>query len=1257
MDILNKTTEELIFELEKLQKEHEHLKRSYEAEFQDRKYTEEALRKSEDNLFITLHSIGDAVISTDKEGLVVRMNPVAEELCGWSFEEALGKPLNDVFIIVNAVTRKQVTNPVKKVLEFGEIVGLANHTVLISRNGVEYHISDSAAPIKDKDGEITGIVLVFSDVTVNYKAQMLIKESEKRNHSLLNNLEAGIVVHAPDTSIVMNNHRASELLGLSEEQMRGKEAIDPAWNFVDEELKPLPLSEYPVNRILSGRQPIQNQILGVHHPLKKEIVWVTVNGFAVLDNQGEIVEIVISFIDISDGKKAEKELKQRELELRRQNELFESLINNLPMGVFMVDAPSGKPLVANKSALKLLGRGILPDASKQNLGEVYHAFKGDTDHPYPIDDMPILQGMNGVASYIDDMIVLKPDGITTNLEVYGSPVKDEDGTIWASLVSFTDITERKQLEDVQTFLLTCGYPGSDENFFESLAKFLSKILNSEYVCIDKLEGDGLTAQTLAIYNEGKFEANVSYTLGQTPCGDVVGKTICCFPKDVCQLFPHDDALQELKAQSYIGTTLWSYDGKPIGLIAIIGQKPMQNTAFAESVLKIVAIRAAGELERNNVEEALRENELKFRTLFETADDAIMLVCEGRWVDCNAGAMRIFGCSREEIINSSPSRFSPPTQPDGRSSKEVILNYDVLVYHDGPQVFEWEHCRLDGTTFSTEVSLNRLDFGGKSYIQAIVRDVSARKQAEIALIDSEAKYRQIFDNTFDIMAIYEVTEDHRYKVITYNAAEASLLGPIEYYQNRYIDECIPPELYNEFKQHYERCVREEHLITYEETIDFQDIKKSFYTQLIPLKNNVGRIHRIIVISRDITENKLLHDQLIDQNEKLKVLNLDLVVAKEKAEESDRLKSAFLANMSHEIRTPMNGILGFAEILQDPEISGEQQQEYLQIIQKSGYRMLNIINDIIDISKIESGLMKANFKESNINEQIEYIYTFFKPEVEAKGLKFSFKMTLTAREAHLVTDREKLYAILTNLVKNAVKFTAEGSIEFGYSFIHDPDSLLFYVKDTGIGIPKERQHAIFERFVQADISDKMAKQGAGLGLAISKSFVEMLGGKIWVESEVGVGSTFYFTVPYTIDQELMSNLNDPSLIDGLLNQSRRLNILLAEDDETSEMLMTIIVKEYSNDIQYAKTGTDAVEICRNNPNLDLILMDIRMPKLNGYDATRQIRLFNKDVVIIAQTAYGLSVDREKAIEAGCNDFIAKPINRLEFLSVLQKYFKKE
>jgi len=279
---------------------------------------------------------------------------------------------------------------------------------------------------------------------------------------------------------------------------------------------------------------------------------------------------------------------------------------------------------------------------------------------------------------------------------------------------------------------------------------------------------------------------------------------------------------------------------------------------------------------------------------------------------------------------------------------------------------------------------------------------------------------------------------------------------------------------------------------------------------PVRNEEGIVIGTVFIARDITEHKQAE--------------IELVKAKVKAEESDRLKSAFLANMSHEIRTPMNGILGFAELLKEPGLTGEQQQEYIRIIEKSGVRMLNIINDIIDISKIESGEMKVTISETNINEQTEYIYNFFKPETDQKGLHLFLKNALPAKEAIIQTDREKVYAILINLVKNAIKFTRKGSIEFGYTLkpakykaggIGEPDQSLeleFFVKDTGTGIRRDQMEFIFDRFIQGNNSQNSIYKGAGLGLSISKAFVKMLGGVIWVESEEGKGTAFYFTIPY-------------------------------------------------------------------------------------------------------------------------------------------------
>lgn len=407
----------------------------------------------------------------------------------------------------------------------------------------------------------------------------------------------------------------------------------------------------------------------------------------------------------------------------------------------------------------------------------------------------------------------------------------------------------------------------------------------------------------------------------------------------------------------------------------------------------------------------------------------------------------------------------------------------------------------------------------------------------------------------------------------------------------------------------------------------------------VKDEFGNTIKTYGVNQDITEKK--------------IAEVELIKAKEKAEESDMLKSAFLANMSHEIRTPMNGILGFAELLKEPDLTGDEQLEYIELINKSGKRMLNIINDIIDISKIEAGLMKLNLTQSNISEQLEYIYTFFKPEAEDKGLNLFVKNSLPNKEEMLYTDREKLYAVLTNLVKNAIKFTRKGEIEIGCTL--KGSFLEFYVKDTGIGIPKDRQHAIFERFIQADIEDRMAFQGAGLGLSISKAYLKMLGGKIWVESEEDKGSTFYFTLPYDINKNHEFVEQIPADNENKKN-IRNLNILVVEDDEVSEILLNKSIKSISKEVFKANTGVEAVHIVRSNPDLDLILMDIRLPEMGGYEAVSQIRQFNKNVVIIAQTAFGLSGDKEKAIEAGCNDYISKPIDKIELLNLIHKYFSE-
>jgi PAS domain S-box-containing protein len=434
------------------------------------------------------------------------------------------------------------------------------------------------------------------------------------------------------------------------------------------------------------------------------------------------------------------------------------------------------------------------------------------------------------------------------------------------------------------------------------------------------------------------------------------------------------------------------------------------------------------------------------------------------------------------------------------------------------------------------------------------------------------------------------------------------------------------------------------------------KMSIFKSEVRVINPDGTIRWSYYISRPrIIEGLVCWDGIeVDITEHKNIEN-ELLIAKEEAEVSSRLKSAFLANMSHEIRTPMNAIFGFSELLEQAELTAEKQKKYLEIIKKSAGRLLVVINDIIDISKVESGQMEVFISEVNIAEQLKEVHAIFNPEVTRKGISLVINNSLSNNESTIRSDSHKINAILVNLVKNAIKYCDEGTIEIGVQ--KKESTLEFYVKDTGVGINKKRQNAIFDRFVQADIEDVRALQGSGLGLSISKAYVEMLGGEIWVESEPGKGATFYFTIPGEIQitgdnasgQNVMTNTKTENLIN-------KIKVLVVEDDESSEIFISLAVEELSKEIIVARNGAEAVEICRNNPDIDLVLMDAKMPVMDGYKATAIIRQFNKDVIIIAQTAFALLGNKEKLIEVGCNDYITKPIDRDELIAMIKKHISK-
>ena len=664
-------------------------------------------------------------------------------------------------------------------------------------------------------------------------------------------------------------------------------------------------------------------------------------------------------------------------------------------------------------------------------------------------------------------------------------------------------------------------------------------------------------------------------------------------------------------------------------------------------------------ERKRIEKNLKENEKKYRDLFTSIRDAIIVVDKDRnIIDCNPAFNDLFGYSSDEIT--------------GKNIKTIF--YTLEEYEEMGKTLEKikegreetlktiQYKRKDGSVFTGEVNVFTLEGEAHNingYI-GLIRDITSRIRAEEALKQSKETAEKYLNIAAEIILSTDtegnitLLNDSGHQLLEYEKGE--LIG------KNWLKTCVPKNEQERVRKIFTDLIHDNS--DDKKVAENSVITKSGETKTMLWHNSVlrkddGEITGILTSGEDITERKKVERQLRELNERLQAqnkyleeINKELEKARKEAEESDRLKSAFLANMSHEIRTPMNGILGFTELLKKPQLTSTKKMQFIDIIRKSGERMLEIINNLLDIAKIEAEQTEVEYNTTSVNDLLDELAVFFKPEAERKNLVLKHKTALSSADALIVTDTTKLNQILSNLIKNAIKYTKEGQIEFGY--IQKDETLQFYVSDTGIGISPELQAKMFDRFRQAELDVSREYEGAGLGLSISKAYVKMLGGDIWLSSTPGKGSTFYFTIPYNkpSSEENKTNEEQEENMDGL---PQNLTILVTEDDETSYMLIEEIIKDNRINLLRAENGKEAIEQVKNTPDINLVLMDIKMPDMNGYEATRKIKELRPELPVIAQTAFASNEDRQKAIEAGCSEYFPKPISSNELKNAIKKFIQ--
>jgi PAS domain S-box-containing protein len=625
-------------------------------------------------------------------------------------------------------------------------------------------------------------------------------------------------------------------------------------------------------------------------------------------------------------------------------------------------------------------------------------------------------------------------------------------------------------------------------------------------------------------------------------------------------------------------------------------------------------------ERIEAEEIIRRSEEKFHTIFENHSIVKLIIDPDtqQIVDANYSASRFYGYSTESLKQMKIGEIITSKSEDVSTLLKKIRSVGFLQY-------ETQHCCNDGSLKDVEVFASKIEISGKDYIYTIVIDISSRKQAEEQY---RLLSRSIEQNPLGIM----ITDQH---------------GRIEYVNPRFTK--ITGHSLQEIKEkkqwflysgkYSDRTYSEmwETVLSGKDWTGELPVKRKngdHYWENVsisPVKNEKRQITHVVTICEDVT---VKHKQWEE-----------LTLAKAKIEASDKLKASLINNISNEVRTPLNGIIGFADMLVNIEISKENKQSYIDIIKKSSTRLLNTVTSYIDISMILSGKTKVFVKQFHLNNLLDEIRAEFGDTCKTKNIGLTIRKPETHADIKLNTDPDILRKIISHLLCNAVKFTEKGLIEFGFRKRNNVPE--FFVTDTGIGIENKKVSSLFDYTIHSDTSTTRAYETTGLGLPIARGLVELLGGEIFIETGKTKGSTVYFSLPADViiitesKEKEEVKLKHPLL-------SRNSVILVAEDDDYNYKFIETVLSRADFRVIRAENGVEAVNICYNNSDVSLVLMDLKMPVMGGIEATRQIKNFLPNLPVIALTAFVSSEDEQEAFLCGCEEYIKKPVDRTHLLA---------